>query len=126
MLLTVLGIGVFYGMFKVGFNRLWPYNLLHHFTFPALGGLTLVIWFCIIEAGIVVTNWIGIEIVRRCVKGQVDAFGQIVGGPILGLIATVFTTQAALIASAIILSPALLLYAHTLRRDKPLAAPIEL
>lgn len=168
VLLTVLGIGIFYGMFKVGFDRLWPYHLLLHFTFPALGGLTPVVWFCIIEAGIVVTNWIGIEIVRRyvnmnshhavawtlfivdglqvaCVigfavagqfalalvafflfttvvgpripleqawmnqnldasvratvfslQGQVDASGQIVGGPILGLIATVFTTQAAL------------------------------
>ncbi|HEY4387767.1 MAG TPA: MFS transporter [Ktedonobacteraceae bacterium] len=197
VLLTILGIGAFYGMFTAGFDRLWPYHLLHNFTFPPLGGLTSLVWFCIIEAGIVITNWIGIEIIRRrvdtnshhavawamfivdalliiCVigfalagqfalalaafwlfttaagprapleqawmnqnldssvratvlslRGQVSAIAQIVGGPLLGMIATVFTTQIALITAGIILSPALLFYARTVRHNKPLTAPIE-
>lgn len=197
VLLTILGIGIFYGMFTPGFDRLWPYHLLHQFTFPSLGGITPVVWFCIIEAGIVVTNWIGIEIVRRCVdtnsqnavawalfvvnclmiasvigfavagqfalalaafwlftmavgprepleqawmnqnldssvratllslRGQVNAIAQIVGGPLLGIVATMFATRAALITAGVILSPALLLYVYTVRRHKPLTAPIE-
>jgi DHA3 family tetracycline resistance protein-like MFS transporter len=197
VLLTIMGIGACYGMFGAGFDRLWPYHLLHRFTFPTLGGLTPMVWFCIIEAGIVVTNWIGIEIVRRCVdtnshhsvawalftvdclliagaigfalagqfalalavfwlfttargprapleqvwmnqnldssvratvfslRGQANALAQILGGPLLGMIATVLSTPIALIAGGIILSPALLLYARTTHRDKPLMAPIE-
>ncbi len=197
VLLTVLGVAAFYGMFTAGFDRLWPYHLLHSFTFPSLGVLTPLVWFCIIEAGIVVTNWIGIEVVRRCIdtnshsavawalfvvdglqiagvigfaltgqfvlalvafwlyttvvgprapleqvwmnqnldssvratvfslRGQVNAIAQIAGGPMLGVIATAFSTRIALIAAGIILSPALLLYARIVRRNKPLAAPIE-
>jgi DHA3 family tetracycline resistance protein-like MFS transporter len=197
VLLTILGICVFYGMFTASFDRLWPYYLLHNFTFPALGGLKPVVWFCIIEAGIVVTNWIGIEIVRRSVdtnshdsvvwamlmvdsimivsvigfalaeqfalalaifllftmaagprasleqawlnqnlnsnvratilslKGQVNALAQIVGGPLLGMVATAFTTRTALITAGVILSPVLLLYVRTLRHDKPRVTSIQ-
>ncbi len=197
VLLTILGIGVFYGMFSAGFDRLWPYHLLHQFTFPGLGRLTPFVWFCLIEAGIVATNWIGIEVARRCVdtkshrtaavallivdslqiasaigfalagqfilalaaflmfttargprlpleqvwmnqhldssvratvfslRGQVNAIAQIVGGPLLGIIATVFSTRAALVTAGVILSPTLLFYARTLRRRGPLTVPTE-
>lgn len=197
VLLTILGIAAFYGMFMAGFDRLWPYHLLHHFTFPSLGGLTPPVWFCIIEAGIVITNWIGIEIVRRSVdtnshrevswamflvdglqvggvigfaladqfflalmifflfttdagprvpleqawmnqnldssvratvfslRGQVNAVAQIGGGPLLGLVATLFNTRVGLIAAGVILSPVLLLYAHTMLHTKPLVSAIE-
>ncbi|BCL84265.1 tetracycline efflux MFS transporter TetA(P) [Ktedonobacteria bacterium brp13] len=197
VLLTILGICVFYGMFTASFDRLWPYYLLHDFTLPSLGGLKPVVWFCLIEAGIVVTNWIGIEVVRRSVdtnshysvvwtmlmvdsimivsvigfalaeqfvvalvvfllfttaagprasleqawlnqnlnsnvratllslKGQVNAIAQIIGGPLLGIVAIVFTTRAALITVGVILSPVLLLYVRTLRHDKPRATSIK-
>ncbi len=197
VLLTILGIAAFYGIFTAGFDRLWPYHLQHHFIFPSLGAPTPVVWFCIIEAGIVVTNWIGIEIVRRSIdtnshravswamfvvdglqivgvigfaiagqfflalalfflfttvagprmsleqawmnqnlnssvratvfslRGQVNAIAQIGGGPLLGLVATVFNTNVGLIAAGAILSPVLLLYAYTVCREKPLTAPIK-
>ncbi len=151
----------------------------------------------LIEAGIVATNWLGIEIIRRCVdtnshrvvawalflidglqvvcvigfavagqfvlalavfwllttvvgprsplelawmnqnlasnvratvfslQGQVSAIAQIVAGPIIGIIATAFSTRTALITSAIVLSPVLLLYVYTLRRKKPLTVSDE-
>jgi len=197
VLLTVLGVSIFYGIFSVGFDRLWPYYLQHQFTFPALGRLSPFVWFCLIEAGIVATNWLGIEIIRRCVdtnshravawalflinglqvvcvigfavagqfvlalavfwllttvvgprsplelawmnqnlasnvratvfslQGQVSAIAQIVGGPIIGIIATTFSTRTALITSALVLSPALLFYMYTLRRKKPLTVSDE-
>ena len=59
-------------------------------------------------------------------RGQVGALAGIIGGPILGAIATALTTRAALITAAVILAPALLLYIRTVRRDTPLAAPVAL
>lgn len=197
ILLTILSISVFYGLFTEGFGRFWPYHLLSQFTLPSLAGFPPVVWFGVIEAGIVVTNLIGIEIARRCVdtnshravawtllgidgltaigvvgfalagqfalalaifwlvttilgprrslervwlnqnlvssvratifslQGQVSSLGSIIGGPLLGLIATAFTTRIGLIGAATILAPALLLYAQTIRRDKPLIDPDE-
>lgn len=48
--------------------------------------------------------------------GQVDAIGQVVGGPVLGVVATAASVRAALVASGIILSPALALYSRAIRR----------
>ena len=51
-------------------------------------------------------------------RGQVDAFGQIVGGPPVGYIGTAFSIRAALLASGALLSPVLLLYAYAVRKIK--------
>jgi DHA3 family tetracycline resistance protein-like MFS transporter len=45
-------------------------------------------------------------------RGQVDAFGQIAGGPLIGLIGTWFSLRAALVAAGLILLPALPLFAR--------------
>jgi DHA3 family tetracycline resistance protein-like MFS transporter len=53
-------------------------------------------------------------------NGQANAFGQVVGGPVVGAIGTVFSIRAALVVSGLLLSPALVLYARTFdRRDLP-------
>ncbi len=65
LLRTMLGIGVFYGVFSAGFDQLWQYHLLRSIHFPALAGVTPVVWFGIIEVGITLTNLIGSEIARR-------------------------------------------------------------
>ncbi|HEX9131268.1 MAG TPA: MFS transporter [Ktedonobacteraceae bacterium] len=51
-------------------------------------------------------------------RGQVDAFGQIAGGPPVGYIGTAFSIRAALVAASAILSPVLLLYAYAARKSK--------
>lgn len=43
-------------------------------------------------------------------NGQVDAIGQVLGGPGMGWLATAFSTRATMVAVAILLSPVLLLY----------------
>ncbi len=48
--------------------------------------------------------------------GQMNAFGQIVGGPPVGYIGTVFSLRAAMVSVSILLSPVLLLYAYALRK----------
>src|SRR6266487_180011 len=52
------------------------------------------------------------------VSGQMNALGQIVGGPPVGYIGTVFSLRAALSAVSIILSPILLLLAYASRKIK--------
>ena len=52
------------------------------------------------------------------VKGQVDAIGQIGGGPVIGLVASNFTIKTAIIVSAILLSPVLYLYKFIMKSSK--------
>lgn len=52
------------------------------------------------------------------VKGQVDAIGQIAGGPVIGLVAANFMVKTALVVSALLLSPVLLLYYLVLKKER--------
>jgi DHA3 family tetracycline resistance protein-like MFS transporter len=56
---------------------------------------------------------------------QADAIGQIAGGPVVGYVGVLASVRAALVVGGCILSPALLLYARTLRRDDPIPLAIE-
>ena len=58
-------------------------------------------------------------------RGQVNALAQIVGGPILGLIATGVSSRFSMIVAGTVLAPTLLLYAWTLRSDKIVPVPVE-
>jgi DHA3 family tetracycline resistance protein-like MFS transporter len=51
-------------------------------------------------------------------RGQVDAFGQIVGGPPVGYIGTAISVRAALVAASALLSPVLFLYAYAARKSR--------
>ncbi len=188
MLSTILGIGLFYGIYSEGFDRLWTPFMLS-FTFPVIDGLTVVAWFGILRAGAILLGIAATEFVRRhvdtssepsvrramfaisalmvamlvafaasfnvamaiaayCIfsmlrqttsplytawvnqrldpkvratvismSSQVDALGQITGGPAVGLIGTVVSLRAALAASAALLSPVLMLFTRAARGD---------
>jgi MFS transporter, DHA3 family, tetracycline resistance protein len=49
------------------------------------------------------------------ISGQADAIGQATGGPVLGLVGNRFGTGAALASGALLLTPALALYARAIR-----------
>jgi MFS transporter, DHA3 family, tetracycline resistance protein len=49
------------------------------------------------------------------ISGQADAVGQAAGGPVLGLVGNTFGTGAALAGGALLLTPALALYARAIR-----------
>jgi DHA3 family tetracycline resistance protein-like MFS transporter len=51
-------------------------------------------------------------------RGQVDAIGQIAGGPPVGYVGTLFSLRAALVTSSLILSPVLLLFVYAARKVK--------
>jgi DHA3 family tetracycline resistance protein-like MFS transporter len=57
-------------------------------------------------------------------SGQVDAIGQIAGGPPVGLIGSLISVQAALLTSSLILTPVLGLYRLAMRVEEPAAGEI--
>lgn len=188
ILVLFLAIGFFFGMTSEGIDRLGDAHFLTNFTFPSLGNLQPIVWFGIIEMGILVLGIFCTEVLRRrldmedhgkvartllifsglrilmvsafalagdfylallafwgaallrslsgplyetwltvsipqrvratviSMTGQSDAIGQVVGGPVIGWIGTAVSIRAALVTSALLLSPALLLYAKA--RDR--------
>jgi DHA3 family tetracycline resistance protein-like MFS transporter len=180
-LITILGMGLFYGLYSEGFDRLWVKHLLGRFTLPVLFGNNEIAFFGIMMAfgmllaiavtaliekrldtsqprligrlmfgltcGIAVfivlfawSPWLGLTLgvyllisalrnlvgpltdawvnqrldsdVRATIlsmTGQVDAVGQITGGPLIGLVASLFSVPAAMTVSGLLLTPALAL-----------------
>ncbi len=190
VLITIVFVGLFLGMYSEGFDRLSTAHFLHDFAFPAFWGLTVVIWFGFFKVAGTLLALAMAEIVRRfadmnkprqvtlllfafntlmvislfifalagdfylavvaylafttvrsidnpvyitwltqntepgvratviSLAGQVDALGQIAGGPPVGLIGTLVSLPAALATSSGILALALPFLAFASRRRK--------
>lgn len=178
-LMAILGIGLIYGLYSEGFDRLWVKHIVDSFEIPALFGSTQVGFFSALRAvgtvatilvmglvekrldtsqpgeigsamtlvtgaislgligfalspylGLTLLAFLVISLLRRVamplytswvnqkldsgtratvisMAGQVDAIGQIAGGPGVGLIAKSISVTAALVTSGALLSPAL-------------------
>lgn len=178
-LMSIVGVGLFYGIYSEGFDRLWVKHLLDSFSLPVLFGNNQVGFFAILRAAgtiltilavtfvekrvdstspiaigramLVVTGiisvamlgfalspilllslslyliidalrdvriplqtaWINQKLgsnVRATVHsmfGQVDAIGQMLGGPVVAVIAAFGSTLASLVTSSLLLTPAL-------------------
>ena len=196
MLIAILGIGLFFGLYSEGFDRLGDAHLLRSFVLPDFHGLPPVAWLGILGLfgslvtalatrvmekrldmkrgqslarasfglsallvaslfgfalagnfvmaviinwcigsirtllGPINTTWVNQHIdssVRATVismTSQVDALGQIAGGPPVGFIGERLGIRAALLTSGLILSPVLYLYARIVRADNRAAALI--
>ncbi len=188
---AILWIGLFYGLYSEGFDRLWVAHLLEHYTLPwaepvvwmgLLRGTAMLLsvaavemvqrrvdvtrlrslagWIAAASAGIVlslagfaVARWLPaalllyliISVLRNWVEplytawvnqrldsqvratvlsmsSQVDAIGQIGGGPLVGLVAQQVSITAALLTSSALLTPVLGLIRPQLRAPNPPAA----
>jgi DHA3 family tetracycline resistance protein-like MFS transporter len=187
-LITILLIGLFYGLYSEAYDRMWVKLLLDNFTLPALGKLDPIVWFGLINAagmlmsvavtevvrqrldttshrsiarilmaitavlvaglfgyalagsfgfalgaywvigisrrliGPIYTAWVNqrlessVRATLLSMSSQVDAIGQIVGGPVLGMVGNLLSVRAAISAAGVVLSPVLLLYARTIRK----------
>jgi DHA3 family tetracycline resistance protein-like MFS transporter len=195
LLLVLLAIGLFYGLYSEGFDRLWAAHLLQNFTLPLIDITEPVIWFGIIKGvrmgigiiateivqrrvntaqgilvarllllngvGIVLalagfglsrnlwlaivlywliqgirtlnwpfyTSWFNLQIddsqVRATmfsVSSQVDAIGQIAGGPTIGVVGN-RSIRAALVTSALLLTPVIPLYGVAIGRSRGKGGP---
>ncbi|MGD1991942.1 MAG: MFS transporter [Anaerolineae bacterium] len=190
LLLTVLGIGWFYGLYSEGFDRLWTPHLLENFSVPLVEGLDPVVWLGAVRGILLVICLAATEVARRrvdvsrstplaralmgnaagivlalvgfgltrsfwlalvlyvaigtlrsvrqplhaawfnqriddpqvratmfSISGQVDAIGQIAGGPAVGAIGN-RSVRAALVTAALLLTPVLPLYTVAIRRGE--------
>ncbi len=178
-LMSIVGVGLFYGIYSEGFDRLWVKHLLDQFSLPILFGNNQVGFFAVLRAAgalltilavhlvekrvdstnsiaigramLVVTGLISVAMlgfalspflllslglyliidalrdvriplqtawvnqkldskVRATVHsmfGQVDAIGQMLGGPVVAVIAALGSTLASLVTSSLLLTPAL-------------------
>ncbi len=174
-LVTILGVGLFYGLYSEGFDRLWVKHLLSRFSLPALFGSSDIAFFGLLRAASVLFSILATTLVERhldtsrpsriarlmigitagiaaflvffawspwlvlalgfyllitalrnlvgpltnawvnqrldsdvratvlSMTGQVDAVGQIAGGPLIGLIASLFSVPAAITISGLLL-----------------------
>lgn len=178
-LMTILGIGLLYGLYSEGFDRLWVKHIIDNFDLPVIFGQTDVAFFGLLRAGsmalsifatrfvekridtgsplaigratlgitfgisaglisfalspifavTIIVYWI-ISVLRNVagplysawvnqkldsgtratvlsMSSQVDAIGQMGGGPVVALVAGLYSVTAALITSGLLLVPAL-------------------
>lgn len=202
-LIAVLGVGLFYGLYSEGFDRLWVKHLIDNFDIPIIFGNNQVAFFAVLRiagsiltifairfiekrvdsgsplaigramlivTGLIAVSMIGFAIspllpltlglylvinIFRAVSnplysgwvnqkldpqtratvhsmvGQVDAIGQVAGGPSVGLVARFFSVVAAITTSGMLLFPAMLLVGRANSQSKrdanveAAAAPIE-
>ena len=194
-LVNIVFIGLFYGIYSEGFDRLWVKHLLDHFELPVLFGDSQVAFFAALRvAGVILTilavrfvekrvdstspaaigravffvtacislallgfalspllplsialylvitmmrdvhgplqtAWVNQKLdsrVRATVHsmfGQVDAIGQVVGGPIVAAIAAFGSTAASLVTSSLLLTPALFFVSRANSQPEPEAEP---
>ncbi|MDX1379067.1 MAG: MFS transporter [Anaerolineales bacterium] len=178
-LMSIIGVGLFYGIYSEGFDRLWVKHLLDTFELPIIFGSNQVAFFAALRvigtllsiaavrfvakrvdttsplaigramllvtglisfsllgfalspllllsvglylainllrrvAGPLQTAWINQKLdskVRATVHsmfGQVDAIGQVLGGPIVAMVAAVGSAVASLVTSSLLLLPAM-------------------
>ena len=178
-LMTILGIGLLYGLYSEGFDRLWVKHIIDTFDLPVIFGQTDVAFFGLLRAGsmilsilatrfvetridtdsplaigratlgitfgisagligfalspifavTIVAYWV-ISVLRNVMEplysawvnqkldsntratvlsmsSQVDAIGQMGGGPLVALVAGIYSVIAAIITSGLLLLPAL-------------------
>jgi len=183
-LMTILGIGLLYGLYSEGFDRLWVKHIIDTFDVPVIFGKTDVVFFGLLRAGsmilsilathfvekrvstvsplaigratlgitfgisagligfalspifavTIVAYWI-ISVLRNVMEplysawvnqkldsntratvlsmsSQVDAIGQMGGGPLVALVAGIYSVAAAIVTSGLLLLPALPLIAR--------------
>ena len=67
ILITILLIGLFYGLYSEGFDRLSTAHLLADYAIPAIGRFQPVVWFAVISVVSTLLALAGSEVVRRWV-----------------------------------------------------------
>ena len=82
ILLFVMGIALFYGMYSEGFDRLWTKHLLDHFTLPSLGNLPIIVWWGILSG---VSSLLAIFLAEYSRRNQQTSSGSRIIWPLLSI-----------------------------------------
>ena len=70
VLLVLLAIGLFYGLYSEGFDRLWAAHLLENFELPGMDVVEPVAWFGLIRAVTLLGSLAATEVARRRVDTE--------------------------------------------------------
>jgi DHA3 family tetracycline resistance protein-like MFS transporter len=188
-LVDILLIGVIYGLYSEGFDRLWTKFVLDNFSFPDIFSYQPVVWLSLMRASGMLLSIFAVEAALRRIdtashrsvaralmyitalliasllafalapqlawiilaylviyvtrnvieplytawvnqsldsqvratvlsmSSQMDAIGQIAGGPVIGLIGNYFSVQTAIVVSSLTLTPILPLFRRTIWRE---------
>jgi DHA3 family tetracycline resistance protein-like MFS transporter len=73
VLTLLLAVGVIYGAFSEGYDRLWEAQFLTTLSLPAIGSLDPVVWFGLFGAGSAAIGVVASEVVLRHVAVRGDA-----------------------------------------------------
>ncbi len=88
-LITILGIGLLYGLYSEGFDRLWVKHIIDNFDVPILFGQTSVAFFGLLRAGSMVISIFATRIVeKRIDTGSPLAIGRATLGITFGISAS--------------------------------------
>lgn len=93
ILLTLMGIGFFYGLYSEGLDRLWVAHLLESFNPPLVEAVGPVVWFGSIKGILSLASLLTTEVVRRRVDVERSApAGRILmlNGGLIALLLAVF------------------------------------
>jgi len=193
ILILLLVIGIFYGLYSEGFDRLWTAHFVEDFKSSIITEFNPIMFIGVIRAVLMILSIIALGILNKklnfkksnhvisvliistiviiialagfsifknlyiviaffwtigimrsligplldswlnslitnpniratvfSLRGQVDAIGQIGGGPIVGVFGKLFSIKIALLVSAIILSPVIIIYCIIIKNSKKL------
>jgi len=194
---NIFMIGLFYGLYSEGFDRLWQKHLLDDFNLPAIQGINPVVWIGFVRITSSLLALAAIELVRRrlvnkspgklirtlfglsvlliaglgtfaimkgnywlallpfwiiemtrssisplytswvnqkldpqvratvlSMSGQVDAIGQVLAGPFMGMVGKLVSVRAALGLSTMLLTPILGFYRKALKEPQELHSDV--
>jgi DHA3 family tetracycline resistance protein-like MFS transporter len=110
LLASVIGFGLA-GTFVVALVAFWCVRVLRKVIDPLY-----MAWITVHAAPEVRATIISLS-------GQMDAFGQVTGGPVVGAIGVLRSLRAALVSTGVVLMPAVLLYARAVRDGRRVAEP---
>lgn len=190
ILIIIIGIAAFEGLYSEGFDRLWTLHFIKNITFPKVG-MSQIMWFSVINAVAMILSIIVMEVIQRkfekegkltmvwalsiisfiimisimafavsgnfvmaflsysacriarnahepiyaawinqninepglratiiSTKGQVSAVGQIIGGPVVGAIATLLSVRIGIAVSGALAFFMVILYVFAYRKIK--------
>src|SRR5574344_1716705 len=139
IIMILLSVTLFYGLSSEGYDRLSNAHFLQDTVLPKLWNLNPVTWFGIFGiAGMVLSAivmnfmsnrpifsaWLNGHIDDKAratvlsINGQINALGQILGGPIIGIIATNISVSIGIACTSLLVTPVLVLYIVSMIMDK--------
>ena len=89
-LVAILAIGLFYGLYSEGFDRLWIKHLLSRFDLPVLFGHNELAFFGVLKAvGLLLAIWLTRQVEKRFGAGQPRTIGRLMLAITTGIVVSI-------------------------------------